>query len=438
MTTATQEKTNAAPSPAPASPARTLSTQTAAPKAERVSLPKYQSPDRFLNELRRRVDAYFETTGLPRRDCPAMYRKSIAILGWMLASYVLLVFFASSLWMAIPLAISLGVALAAIGFNIQHDGGHSAYSDKPWLNRLAAASLDVLGASSYVWRQQHTVVHHSFANIDGHDSDIDLGGIGRLAPTQKRYWFHRFQHFYLWPLYGFVAPKWQFIDDFRDLIKGRICGYRFPRPRGKELALLIGGKLTFISWALVLPMCLHGFWVGLGFYFFVSMLQGAIMATVIQLAHAVEEAEFPVPNHDNRLENSWAVHQVQTTVDYARNSRLVSWFTGGLNFQIEHHLFARICHIHYPAISKIVEATCHEYGLPYYEHPTFWAGMKSHYRWLRAMGQPVSQESTQDDSDRQDQDSDDQDRGREVCHNERSGHGSAAAVSDRPAMALRC
>lgn len=353
--------------------------------------PKFVSPDNFLGELRGRVDNYFATTGLPRRDCPAMYRKTAVIMLWYVATYVTLVFFTTSVWAAIPLAIMLGVVLAAIGFNIQHDGGHNGYSERSWVNRLAAMTMDMLGASSYIWHQQHNVVHHSYANIHEHDADIDVGVFGRMCPSQKRYWFHRWQHIYLWALYTLIAIKWQFYDDFRDCIKGRICGHRFQRPRGKELAVLVGGKLFFVTVAFVIPMLLHGPLVALSFYLLATLVQGVIMAVVIQLAHAVEDVEFPLPADDGRMGSSWAVHQVLTTVDFARDSRIVSWYTGGLNFQTVHHLFPRVCHVNYPALSKIVEETCQEFGLPYREHRTFWAGMVSHYRWLRTMGQKNSE-----------------------------------------------
>ena len=348
--------------------------------------PKFVSPDKFLNVLRSRVDDYFASTGLPRRDCPAMYRKTAVMLLWYVATYVALVFFTTSLWAAIPLAILLGISMAGIGFNIQHDGGHNGYSERPWMNRLAAMTMDMLGASSYIWHQQHNVVHHSYANIHEHDADIDLSIFGRLCPSQKRFWFHRWQQFYLWPLYSLVAIKWQFVDDFRDCIKGRICGHRFQRPRGRDLAVFVGGKLFFATTAFVIPMLLHGPLVAISFYLLASLVQGFIMSVVIQLAHAVEDVEFPLPADDGRMGSSWAVHQVLTTVDFARDSRIVSWYTGGLNFQTVHHLFPRVCHVNYPALSRIVEQTCGEFGLPYREHPTFWAGMVSHYRWLRTMG----------------------------------------------------
>jgi linoleoyl-CoA desaturase len=123
-------------------------------------------------------------------------------------------------------------------------------------------------------------------------------------------------------------------------------------------------------------------------YLLTSFVQGLTLSIIFQLAHCVESAAFPLPRHGTaRIENSWAAHQVETTVDFARHSRLLSWFIGGLNFQVEHHLFPRICHIHYPAISHLIEETCIGFGLRYNAHDTFRGALASHFRWLRRMGQ---------------------------------------------------
>jgi len=85
------------------------------------------------------------------------------------------------------------------------------------------------------------------------------------------------------------------------------------------------------------------------------------------------------------------VHQVQTTVDFARDNRVLGWFVGGLNFQIEHHLFHKICHIHYPALSKVIEQACQEFGIRYSVNRTFFSAVASHYHWLTKMGRrPVT------------------------------------------------
>jgi linoleoyl-CoA desaturase len=285
----------------------------------------------------------------------------------------------------------LGTATALIGFDIQHDGGHRTFSRHAWANRLAAMSLDLIGGSSYVWHWQHAVFHHTYPNLTGHDADIELGPLARLTPHQKRYPFHRWQHVYLWPFYGLMAISWQMMGDYREIVTGTIGGNHFPRPKGWDLVTFFAGKALFLGLAFGVPLMFHSVWSVLLFYAVASSVLGLVLSVVFQLAHCVEEAEFPLPREDTgRVGNAWAVHQVETTVDFARRSRVACWLLGGLNFQVEHHLFPRICHIHYPALSKVVEATCREHGVKYLEHTTVCAGVAAHFRWLRKMGMPLS------------------------------------------------
>lgn len=341
----------------------------------------------FQEQLRGRVDEHFRTTGKRPRDCWQMYLKTAILLTCFAALYLLAVFVAQTWWQALPLTIFVGLIAAGIGFNIQHDGGHHAYSNRPWVNKLMAMSLDLLGGSSYIWARKHNTVHHTYANITGHDDDINIGFFGRLSPHQRRLKIHRFQHFYLWALYGFLPMKWQLFDDFRDVLTGRIGTHRFARPKGWNLVTFIMGKAVFFSLALLIPLLLHPVWAVALFYAAASWVQGVVLSVVFQLAHCVEEATFPMPRPGtSRMDAAWARHQVETTVDFARDSRVLSWLIGGLNFQIEHHLFPHICHVHYPALSKVVQETCLEFGVRYTEHPTLWAGMVSHFLWLRRMG----------------------------------------------------
>lgn len=348
---------------------------------------KYRSPDEFRRTLRERVDAYFANTGRRRRDCPSMYIKSAIILSVTAALYALLVFASMAWWLVLPLAVLLGLSLAAAAFNIQHDGGHGAYSELRWVNKAASMTLDLLGGSSYVWARKHNSIHHTYTNLAGHDDDIDIGWLGRLSPEQRHFCFHRLQHVYLWVLYGFLPIKWHVYDDFRDFITGKVAGRRFPRPRGWELAIFLGGKAVFFSLAFMLPMLIHPWWCVLAVYGIASWVQGITLSVVFQMAHCVEIAAFPTPDAETgRIESSWAVHQIETTVNFAPRSRVMAWLVGGLNHQIEHHLFPQICHIHYPAMARIVEETCHEFGLRYKAFKSFLSGLASHYRWLRRMG----------------------------------------------------
>lgn len=356
---------------------------------------KFGRADGFMQTLRERVDRYFIDSDLSKKDHPRLYFKTLVIFAWTTISYLALVLWADTALQAFVAASSLGLAMAAVGFNIQHDGGHGAYSRFPFVNGLMAFSLDILGGSSFIWKRTHNIVHHSYTNVTGVDGDIDLGFMGRLSPHQRHFAFHRLQHLYLWFLYGFITFKWQFHDDMSALFRGRVGETRVPRPRGLQLTLLMLGKILFLSLAFVIPLMLHQ-WYHVALWFFVaSFVQGVMLSVVFQLAHVVEEADFPMPDTDaGRIENEWAIHQVETTVDFAQDSFLVNWYTGGLNFQIEHHLFPQICHIHYPALAKIVRETSQEFGVQYNSHPSMLQAIKSHYRWLREMGRPETVPAT--------------------------------------------
>ena len=370
-----------------ASEAQTAGAESPCPTATVSAIPKFERHDEFFVALKNRVDQYFQQTGKSPRDCWQMYVKTCVILCWFFGSYAFLVFGPVSWWTVVPASASLGLAMAAIGFSIQHDGSHRGYSKHSIVNRLAAISLDMLGGSSYYWARKHNVIHHTYPNITGHDDDIELGLLGRLSPHQRHIGIHRLQHFYLWFLYGFISIKWQFYDDFRDLLRGRIGVHSVVRPRGQELAIFVVGKLFFLVMGVAVPVMLHSWWEVLAVYMGVSFFQGVTLSIVFQMAHCVEEAAFPMPETaSGRMASSFAVHQIETTVDFAPDNKLLSWFVGGLNYQIEHHLFPQICHIHYRAISPLVKQTCQEFGVRYNMHRSFRSGLASHYRWLRRMG----------------------------------------------------
>jgi linoleoyl-CoA desaturase len=341
----------------------------------------------FAVELRHRVDAYFTERGLARDGGAQMLGKTAILFAWLIVSYVGLLALGGSWLAVVGFGISCGLATAGLGMAVQHDGGHLAYSGKRWINRGAASVLDLLGASSYVWRIKHGIVHHTYPNIEGADDDLDAGPFARLSPGQPHHRLHRFQHLYMWPLYGFLTAKWFLFDDFRDLARGRVGNHPLTAPRGVELAIFVLGKLAHLSWALVVPIAVLGWGKALVFYVALSAACGITLAVVFQLAHCVEEAVFVDPDaHAGPLVLDFSAHQLATTIDFARHDKLLSWYVGGLNFQAVHHLFPRVCHVHYPAIASIVEQTAAEHGIRYSATPTLRAALRSHYRWLQRMG----------------------------------------------------
>ena len=347
---------------------------------------KFADDNGFYRELKRRVELHMVNLDRRKRDCPQMYLKTAIILATFATSYLLLVFANTAWWQALPLAGVLGIAIAMIGFNIMHDGSHHAYSEKSWINKLAAWSLDMVGGSSYFWHWKHVVIHHNYTNIHSYDTDIDLGALGRLEPRSKRLRAHALQHWYFWFLYGVLVVKWNLYDDFRVAIRGRIGEHRYRPLRGGKLAIFIGGKILFFTIAFGVPLLFHSAAMVALFYVLVSIVAGVVLSVVFQLAHTVEEAKFPQPDTPGHMSKPWAVHQVETTVDFSPRSPVACWLLGGLNFQIEHHLFPQICHINYPYIAPVVEETCRDFGVSYKVHDSFWHGVRSHFRWLRRMG----------------------------------------------------
>jgi linoleoyl-CoA desaturase len=325
-------------------------------------------------------------TGTPERGGGRMYAKTAVILASFASSYALLVFVAATWWQALPLAVALGLAIVAIGFNVMHDANHGAYSDHRWVNRALGLTLDVVGGSSHFWRWKHNVFHHTFVNVIGYDTDINLVGLGRLTPHHRHAWFHRWQHLYVWFLYGAMVVKWHLYDDFRLAVTARMAQHSVPRPRGSQWLVFFGGKVVFLSLAFAIPLWLHPAWAVAAGYLVTTVVVGVVLAVVFQLAHCVEHADFPTERGEGRMDSAWAVHQVETSVDFARDSRTACWLLGGLNFQIEHHLFPHMCHVNYPAIAPLVEQACREFGVDYKHNKTFLSALQSHYGWLRTMG----------------------------------------------------
>jgi linoleoyl-CoA desaturase len=333
----------------------------------------------FQANLVQRVQAYFEDSARARHGGWAIAVKITVMLLWLVLSWALLMFAHPGPWLAALLAVSIGLAVAGVGFCVMHDANHGAAAPSARVNRLLSFSLDLLGASSALWRQKHNVLHHTYTNISGVDPDLEGGGVVlRLAPWQPRHPWHRYQRFYIWLVYALFPLKWWFIDDVRELAEGRV--------RGRELVTAIGGKILFVGWAFALPAVLHLSWGLVGIWAIALFTLGNVLAFVFQLAHCVGEADFV---ERGEVEGGWMRHQVATTVDFAPRNAVLSWYLGGLNFQVEHHLFARVCHVHYPALRRIVAETCREHAIPYRCQPSLWSALEANWRWLRELGAPT-------------------------------------------------
>jgi linoleoyl-CoA desaturase len=184
-----------------------------------------------------------------------------------------------------------------------------------------------------------------------------------------------------------VYIVWVFQVDYQRYFTGRVGPVPMPRMRASDHIQFWVGKVVSACLFVVIPICRLGVahaLIGVG----VTMAAAGVALTVVfQLAHTVEGPEFPLPGvGSNLLPDEFALHQIATTANFATRNRVVTWLVGGLNFQIEHHLFPRIAHVHYPQISKIVRQVCAERGIAYVEHTTFRKALAAHARHLRAMG----------------------------------------------------
>ncbi|MEM6531022.1 MAG: acyl-CoA desaturase [Myxococcota bacterium] len=345
----------------------------------------FQAKTDFGRELNRRVRAF-----VAEQDQGALRRKYIAkyvvIAAWFLTSYIGLVFYAQTALQAFGLCLSLGMAMAGIGFAVMHTANHGALPFGPRVSRALGWTLDVLGASSYIWRFKHNVAHHTYTNIDGKDGDLEAGKLGRLSPCQTWRPMHRYQHIYLWPLYSLSAVNWILISDWFSIAKCQNKFQAFPAPKGAEKVLLWGGKAAAFTLWFGIPLLVRPWWQVLAFSIFTMMILGFVLAIVFQLAHVVDDLEFMEPPASGKMDTDWIAHQLATTANFAPNNRLLCWYLGGLNYQVEHHLFSSIPDLYYSQLAPIVEQTCREYGMRYHSYPTFGEALAAHGRTLRDLG----------------------------------------------------
>ncbi len=342
----------------------------------------------FHTVLKNRVNQYFTDRKRPTTGTFALTFKAALLCTLFVAVYVHLVFFTPGVWIAIPECILFGLLTAAIGFNVMHDGAHGSFSKYKLINKAAGSSLNFLGGSAIMWNMKHNIIHHTYTNIDGIDDDIEARPWLRFATTQKKLKLHKFQQYYFWVLYSLLHLIWIFLTDYQKYFKRKIGSMPLRKMTLKEHISFWVAKVVYAFMFVVLPIMLIGFIPWLVGFMIITMVTGLAISIVFQLAHTVEHTEFPVPTEvTKKIENEWAIHQIHTTANFATKSKTISWLLGGLNFQIEHHLFPMISHVHYPAISKITKNTCKEYGIDYIEFPKMTQAILSHIHYLKRLGQ---------------------------------------------------
>ena len=344
----------------------------------------------FFRTLNSRVNDYFQQNNITKYGNWKLYLKSLVVFAIFLTPYFLIISNLFNEWMMLLLTIVIGAGMSFVGMCVMHDGNHGSYSRRRWVNNLMGSSIYILAGNVYNWKVQHNVLHHTYTNVAGHDEDMNTDGLLRLHKHDKWKRFHKFQHYYSVLLYGLLTLNWAIRKDYRQLREYMARGFAFDKKINptKEWSILISTKVIYMMVWIVIPILVLSiaWWKVLIGFAVMHYTAGLILSMVFQLAHIVEDTETPLPDETGNMENTWAIHQLFTTANFAPKNKLVSWFVGGLNFQIEHHIFPHISHVHYPKISKIVKETALEYGLPYNEYRSTRKAIVSHFRMLRALG----------------------------------------------------
>jgi linoleoyl-CoA desaturase len=345
----------------------------------------------FFNALKSSVDQYFEENNIRKTGNWKLYLKTIILIPAVIALYITLITVSMHWALALLLCAVLGIGMASIGFNVMHDACHGSFSTKSWVNEVFGLTHNFLGGNAFLWKLKHNIVHHTYTNIDGIDDDINNMPFMRECSTQPWKPMHKYQSYYMFLLYGFTSV-FMFFMDYVKYFSRKVYTTPINKMTTKDHILFWTGKLFFIAIYIIVPIVMVGWLKWFVGFVTVQFALGLTLALVFQLAHVVEHAEFEAAGIEpKKIENEWAIHQVKTTANFASRNKIVTWMVGGLNYQIEHHLFPRISHIHYPAISKIVKETCENFDLRYNYFPTTRSAIASHFRFMKEMGQKPMQ-----------------------------------------------
>jgi linoleoyl-CoA desaturase len=353
--------------------------------------------NKFYQSLKVSVDEYFETKKLKKTGDWRLFLKTIVLFTSAIVIYGCLMIFKIKAFPAIVLAAVLGYVFACIGFAVMHDANHGSYSPNTRFNDFLGLSINALGACAFFWKQKHNIIHHTYTNVDGIDDDIAKAPVIRHCDTQKWVPAHKVQHLYLPLVYALSTIFWIYIMDFTKYFTRRIYTTEAWKMNLKNHLIFWATKIWYVTMYIIIPVHVWG-WGGWAIgYFTMNAVMGITLSLVFQLAHVVEGTEFEsVPLDETKhLETAWAEHQLKTTSNFAMGNKFISWCVGGLNYQIEHHLFPRVSHVHYPAISKIVMEKCKEYNLPYNYYVTMSEAVASHFKVMKDLGKAPTPEAVQ-------------------------------------------
>lgn len=358
-------------------------------KTKMVKFPVSNSAQ-FVEELKQKVADYFIVRRISEKGNAQMVIKTAILLTIYLGAYGLILSNLFGPWQLLLLAVLMGVSTSGIGFAVGHDALHGAYSSSPLINKIIGFSFELVGGNGYIWKITHNVIHHTYTNIHGIDEDLEVSPLLRLSPEAEWKPIHRYQHIFAFLAYSFSSLFWVFIKDYKYFLQRNLGPYENKSHPPSAIITLIVGKLLYYTYTIAIPLMVLEIplWQFLIGFLAMHLTAGIILGVIFMLAHVVEDTDHPIANVDGMMEHDWIVHQMVTTSNFANDNRLLTWYVGGLNHQIEHHLFSKICSVHYPAIHKIIREVARKYDIPYNQHDTLRAAIRSHIVTLKKLGAP--------------------------------------------------
>jgi linoleoyl-CoA desaturase len=344
------------------------------------------SESRFATVLRARLDHYFVERNLSPKANRTMLAKIALGLGVWAAGFVILYSLPLNAWQIPLVYVLLAVPQTFLILNVAHDSIHNAVSRDGSLNKLLAYIYDGCGVSSYLVRILHNHGHHSSINLLGEDDPLGGRRVFRFTRHAPRKGINRFQHFYAVVFYAMFSLDYVFLRDFEDFFLPNLPYLKKIQHPKREYFILFAGKLVYLSYMIALPIFYLGYSAAaviLGF-FLMHFVVGFLVAVVFAPTHILESNDFP----ESRSEYEDYVHHIfATTCDFATESPMVTWLTGGLNHHIVHHICPQVCHAHYPHLTKIVKETAAEFQVPYRELSTMRGALSEHYLFLKRLAQ---------------------------------------------------
>ena len=342
---------------------------------------------RFYKSLQKEVEAYFRLKNLKPTGNIELYFKAFLFISFAFTSYIFLLFGNYNAGIGIVLCIIMGLTLAGIAMNVMHDACHGSFSQRKWINTLTGLTMNALGSNAFLWKIKHNIIHHTYTNIATVDSDIENWPLLRQTPVQKCLRIHRYQHLYMFLLYAVTTLHWMLIFDFEKYFTRRFASTMVRNISLTEHVLFWLSKILYVTFYIAIPITLLGWQAWLIGFLIVHTSMGVVLTTIFQLAHLVEKTTIENGESQKLIDREWAIHELMTTADFATGNKVLNWYLGGLNFQVEHHLFPRISHIHYPALNSIVKRECSRFGISYHCYDTLREAIFSHVRLMKKLGQ---------------------------------------------------